>query len=90
MRNSTRWEHFAPEGDHFVDQLIGFRRIRHQDASGIAGFLVAAVAQHLIQMAERLNAADQFDAEPGSEAVKVLKFRQGIAAAHIAEKRFAG
>ena len=88
--NPAAAERLRPETDHLAKQIPGFRNVGQQHSGGIGDRLVGPVPfQNLLQVAEGLDAADQFNAEPPGCPVKLPEFLKRIAPAQVAEKRFA-
>ena len=77
----------APEGEHAVEQIGGLRRAHHEFALGVAVAGIDPAAQELVEMTERLQRTDEFDAEGVGAVVHRADVGGGVAPPHETEGR---
>ena len=85
--NAPTGKSLFPEENHFFYQQIGFGSVDHQDRRRIADFRIFSVCQNLLQVPQRLYAADQLYPERFRESVQLLELFHAVRSAHIPEKR---
>jgi hypothetical protein len=75
---------------HLPDQLVGLGLAHEEHGFVVLDGLVIRPAADLFEVRQRLDAADQFNAETGGIGIQLAQFRLTIAAALVAEARFPG
>ncbi|OPZ83855.1 MAG: hypothetical protein BWY76_02094 [bacterium ADurb.Bin429] len=82
-------ERRAGRGEHTLEQRIGRLILGEEDIPGILDLLVGRPLQDFLQVGQRLNAGDHFDAQREGVVIQLLQLLLGVAPPQVAEERLA-